>query len=254
MMPAVDMDRIVEEVLRELRHVLSAGAPAAPSAKQAPAPPPTAPAATAARVEAPRPALKTELALSNRLVTMADVEGRLSGIRRVVVPARAIVTPAVRDELLRRRVELRFASADKAKTAAASTVRLEAIVAATGYDPQPLAAALKHEKIEVALDRLKCVMATSDRLAEAVRRPGTLGLMLTRHTAAGMCLLGRLPSVRPVLAFDAAQAMADAEAIGANVLVIDPRAYAPAALQRLVVEFCRAGVRACPAVFEKRLG
>jgi len=43
-----------------------------------------------------------------RVVTLSELEGRLSGVRRVVVPAGAVVTPAVRDELLRRGVDLSF--------------------------------------------------------------------------------------------------------------------------------------------------
>jgi hypothetical protein len=46
------------------------------------------------------------LRLSERLVTLATLDGRLSGVSRVIVPMRAVVTPAVRDELRRKNIRL----------------------------------------------------------------------------------------------------------------------------------------------------
>ena len=47
-----------------------------------------------------------DLVFADRVVTMRLIEGRLAGVNRVVVPQRAVVTPAVRDELRARNVEL----------------------------------------------------------------------------------------------------------------------------------------------------
>lgn len=47
-----------------------------------------------------------EIVMKDKVITLATLEGRLGGIRRVVVGRRAVVTPAVRDELNDRRVEL----------------------------------------------------------------------------------------------------------------------------------------------------
>jgi hypothetical protein len=47
-----------------------------------------------------------ELRLSERLVTLATLRGRLSNVGRLIVPPRAIVTHAVRDELKQRQIEL----------------------------------------------------------------------------------------------------------------------------------------------------
>ena len=47
-----------------------------------------------------------ELQISERLVTLATLNGRLDGVSRVIVPRRAVVTPAARDELKQRRIEL----------------------------------------------------------------------------------------------------------------------------------------------------
>ncbi|MEQ8788588.1 MAG: hypothetical protein RIC55_19920 [Pirellulaceae bacterium] len=47
-----------------------------------------------------------ELVFDGRLVTLDRLRGRLTGVRRLVVSKRAVVTPAVRDELKDRQIEL----------------------------------------------------------------------------------------------------------------------------------------------------
>jgi len=49
-----------------------------------------------------------ELRLKDRVITLRSIEGQLSGITRLVVRPRAIVTPAVKDELKTRRIQLVF--------------------------------------------------------------------------------------------------------------------------------------------------
>jgi len=53
-----------------------------------------------------QPAAASELRLTDKLVTWALLKDRLASVRRVVVPAKAVVTPAVRDELKSRQIEL----------------------------------------------------------------------------------------------------------------------------------------------------
>ena len=47
-----------------------------------------------------------DLAVSDKVVTLATLNGRLAGVKRVVVGGRSIVTPAVKDELNDRSIEL----------------------------------------------------------------------------------------------------------------------------------------------------
>jgi hypothetical protein len=49
-----------------------------------------------------------ELALAERVVTMRSVEGRLNGVSRLRVQRRAVITPAVKDELKERKIEIVF--------------------------------------------------------------------------------------------------------------------------------------------------
>lgn len=47
-----------------------------------------------------------DLVLTERVITMRTVEGRLGGVQRLLVSAQAVVTPAVRDELRKHKIEL----------------------------------------------------------------------------------------------------------------------------------------------------
>jgi uncharacterized membrane-anchored protein len=49
-----------------------------------------------------------ELRIADKVVTMRTVEKRLADVKRVVVGRRTIVTPAVKDELKVRKIELVF--------------------------------------------------------------------------------------------------------------------------------------------------
>jgi hypothetical protein len=59
----------------------------------------------AARDECSSSAVR-ELRVMDRVVTMRSIEGQLNGVARVVVKRRTVVTPAVKDELKKRKIEL----------------------------------------------------------------------------------------------------------------------------------------------------
>ena len=47
-----------------------------------------------------------ELRLNDKIVTLRSIENRLNGISRLLVAPRTILTPAVKDELKARKIEL----------------------------------------------------------------------------------------------------------------------------------------------------
>ena len=47
-----------------------------------------------------------ELNVADRLVTLATLQGKLDGVTQLTVARRSIITPAVRDELKQRMIEL----------------------------------------------------------------------------------------------------------------------------------------------------
>lgn len=48
----------------------------------------------------------SDLTIQDKVITMRLIEGRLAGVTRLVVARRAVVTPAVKDELKKHKVEL----------------------------------------------------------------------------------------------------------------------------------------------------
>ena len=85
-----DVERIVVEVIRRLRAMEN---------PRGPSPSPVAHDRNAAP-------LGHDLVVTERVITMRAIDGRLSGVQRLLVPAKAVVTPAVRDELKKHRIEL----------------------------------------------------------------------------------------------------------------------------------------------------
>jgi hypothetical protein len=77
-----DVERIAVEVIRRLRAMESSPAPVALDP------------------------VGHDLVLTERVITMRTVEGRLSGVQRLLVQPKAVVTPAVRDELRKHTIEL----------------------------------------------------------------------------------------------------------------------------------------------------
>jgi len=47
--------------------------------------------------------------LTERLVTMATLDGRLANMKRLIVVKKAVVTPLVKDELRNRKISLEYA-------------------------------------------------------------------------------------------------------------------------------------------------
>jgi len=231
-----DIDRLVREVLAQLGAGATGGLPASAQDDVS--------AATASA------AGDGDFVLTCRVVTMSEVAGRLASMRRLVVPAQAVVTPAVRDELRRRDISLIYAPA---ALAAGSAGRLCLGSVGGRFDPAPLVAALAGQGVDVRASASNCLLAAVDRLAAEVVQPGTLGLLVTEHIAAALCLANRHRGVRAVSGADAAAIAATVAAVGANLLVLDPAVGSQYQLRQIITEFCRGGTRPCPEVFQERL-
>lgn len=242
---ALDIERIVREVLRELRAGESAPAP---DAGAAPAPVP--------RSEAVPPAQDAgRLVLEDRVVAMALLAERLSGVREVVVAPRAVVTPAVVDELRRRGVALvRATAAPRSSPRDASGVRVELWNVSRSFDASALSAMLRGAGHTVADHQAECLIETAKALAKEVRAGAALGIILTRHLAAAVCLANRHAGVRAVAAGDLAGLQSAADAVGANVVVLDSSRLSAFALKQLADAFCQRGVRPCPESLREALG
>ena len=168
-------------------------------------------------------ASRNELVLTSKVVSLADVEGQLNGVSRLIVPRGAVVTPAARDLLRRRRIAVarrRLRRQRRAKCAARVCWRS----ADTKFEPAELCDALAASGIVVERHRRAGLTSVIDELCDAVvAESGMLGLLLTDKPAAALCLANRHRGVRAALAHDRVTACDEAvTSIGANLLMIDP--------------------------------
>jgi hypothetical protein len=181
---------------------------------------------------------------------MAEVGDKLAGIRRLVVPPQAVVTPSVRDELLRRNVTLVYGQ--PAVSARPERVHLVLAVLGSRYEPGSLLAAVESEPVQAELRRYDCLVAATDELAREVADPDTLGAIISTYPAMAVCLANRHRGVRAVWGLDPARLLSDLESVGANLLVLDPRSLGPFPLRQMVVQFCRRGPGECPETLRER--
>lgn len=187
-----DMDAIVREVLRRLGALPDPAAPA----------PPAAPG---------------DLVLAEPVVTLATLRDRLAGIQRVVVSPRAVVTPAVRDEL--RKLGIRW-ERGLASSARATTERQTLLVTdCPKFEPQRWLAKVPGA---VLRDVARTVPGVATELAAWVQDP-RVAVWWTPHPAAAVCAANRHPHLRAFMVLDA-ESVADAvRDANINVLVLDLR-------------------------------
>jgi hypothetical protein len=245
---SVDIERVVREVLAELalasREDRLATSVAAPQQTAVPA--------SASKTAAPSPATTNgQLAIASRVVTLSEIGDRLTGIKRLVVPPGAVITPLVRDEIRRRGITLDFARAEEGSPTAA---RLTMVTVGQWFDPAPLVNMLRGEAVELDLHASDCLLATTDLIAQQVSPGDRLGAVLTSQPAIALCLLNRVPRLRAVTGPDAAEVAKAAASVGANVLVLRPHGAGLTPLRQMIREFCREGVRECPEALRERLG
>ncbi len=242
---AETVERVVREVLASLGYTTAAAAaePRSAVGTAAPAAPQTLPAA--------RQEEDDSLMLNRRVVTLADLPERIKTVRRVVVPRGTVVTPAVKDELHERKIQLVVGEAD---SAASRPAHVTLIVGASTYDPAPLATALAREGFAVTSHRMDCLIRATDQVADDVKSGATVAVLATPYTAAALCLANRHDGVRAILGVRADTVASEADSIGANLLVVDPAATGFFGLKQLATRFLRGGPRPCPKVFQKHLG
>jgi hypothetical protein len=241
----LDIDRVVREVLAELKRAPASSSSSSPTTTI------VVSSESTAKTPPPKPSGSGELVLSMRLVTMEDIGDKLNGIRCVVVNPQAVVTPAVRDALRQRNITLSRVLTPK--NASIAPLKLVIVAARSKFDAKLLANTLQSDGLEVKCHTTDCIIDATDRLAGELAEGNALGLLITPHTAAALCLANRLPVLRAVLGCDGDGVESDIRAVGANLLVADPQNISLFKLCRMAGEFFRGGMRPCPDVFRKRL-
>jgi len=192
-----------------------------------------------------------ELSFEGRVLALDALSGRLTGLRRVLIRPGTIVTPAVRDKLQRRGIALEYVAATPALPADA--LRLVVVNALRGFQAGQLAPVLRSHGVLVEIVEHQCLIAATDQLAAELRKTNTLGLLLTRHVAAALCLANRHAGIRAVTAGDLPTMTAAVESVGANLLVLDAEALTGFQLKQMTTEFAGGKVRPCPEALRPRL-
>lgn len=245
----VDVERIVREVLARLGHGngVRAGALATAAAgvgtasgERAQAAGENGVAATNAPSEQRSAAGSPRvLRLDARLVTLAELHDRLDGIplddiETLEVPARAVVTPAVRDALRDRGIALAWRVPGNEPR---RDVTLCIAVAETAYPATGVRVALAAQGVKVSDLPPGTLADVVERLPDRVARDGALAVVLTERTAAAVCLANRHHSIRAASAASVGEVHEAGRQIDPNVLVVDPRGTTVHALRRLAAAF-----------------
>jgi len=240
------MNVTADEIERIVRDVLSRLASERPAAAK----PEEAKKDTVEKQAAAPPA--NELSLEVRVVSLAEVQGLLSGIARVSVAERAIVTPAVRDLLREKKVGLVRRSAG-AKSTAPSVARSIVVAAAeTKVDVGPLVRELRSEGCKVEQLAQAGLVGAVRELGDEVAKSGAVGLLITEEPEAAIIALNRRSGVRAVGGDDFAAIDRAAKAVGANAFVVRGSKVGAMQIKRWLVPAARQATSA-PAKFAELL-
>jgi ribose/galactose isomerase len=210
-----DLEQIVKEVLRRLRE---------------------REITNEIRTEASGGTKASTLKLAERVVTLATLKDKLAGVKTIVVPRGAIITPLVRDELKATNIKLEFADRPSDSKRAA---RQLLVAVTTTFNPtrllKRLAAAGINTQTLTAADGKEAVKKMTKELENAA----AAGVILTDHPAATACVANRDPAVRAAVAADARSAQDALESLDANLLVVDPAAHSLFALEKIIREYAQ---------------
>lgn len=191
----------------------------------------------------------SELVLTSKVVSLKEIEGRLAGVSRVVVPRGAVFTPTAREELRKFRV-----SVASAVPASRQQVSQKLVLAATaGYAVAPLIAVLERDGVAVERVEAQELVTVIDRLTNAAKS-GVAALLLTEQSSLAVCLANRCSGVRGALASSVAGVAEAIEHVAPNMLVVDPRGKGTFELRQLVRAWLSRGLLPCPASLQKQLG
>lgn len=226
--PHHEIDRLVREAIGELRGV-----------KQDK--PRTAGALAAS------PPAANSLTLTDKVISLAGLNGQLKTIQRLFVRPDAIVTPALRDELRARGIVVeRTAIHDKTKVIQ-PTDGLTLASVDTDFAPAEMLRTLNQTGLTAQTIEPMNLIETIHHLATLLASPTNRAVLFTSRSAAALCLANRRSELRAALAYSAPAVDEAVKEIGANVLVVRPQEHSRHQLRRLVIAFARSPRGECPA-------
>ena len=224
-MPAanVDIEWIVREVVRRLREMEAesngrARTSKTPSSKAQPT--------------------SGELTIEERLVTLETLHNRLQGINRLVVGPRAIVTPAVVDDLKDRGITLTRGDMPQAASRnghAPAKNQPGVFLATTGVDRGELQRIVG---ADVTIDETESndFASVLQKIAQHVER-GMTAVLVTNTPSAAVVAANRNANIRAAVGFNFPAVRRAVDEANANLLAIDPHGKTVAQLAGMIQEF-----------------
>ena len=193
------------------------------------------------------------LRLDEPLITLATLEGRLAGTRRVEVAERTVITPAARDYLSARNILLLRNSAPSKQGEPAKLARLLVGVAESEIEPagwldSPLGRQIELEQLARA-DLVDLV----DEMARRVATDRVAGVLLTDAPDAALCVANRHSGVRAIGGLDAEGVRRARRTIAANLLVAQPSRQSPFALRQMAAAMLDEETYTCTEKLRSRL-
>ena len=225
-----EIDRLVREVLGRLQGEMRAETTATPKASQ------------------PKPdsnsGPKSSLVLRQRVIALADVEGRVELGASVAVPLAAVITPSARDFLKQQRARLERVETNNDKTSSPPNRRtLSLVVGGERIAAEPLRRIIEQAGLSVQSMPFTGVTGSIAEVADAVALGGNLGVMVTTEVAVAVCLANRRRGVRAGAVTDVADIETAINSIAMNLMIVSAAGRTTWQLQRMVQGFCTLAAR-----------
>lgn len=208
----------------------------------------------------PEQPVASATSLVGRVISLADVTQLPAGAREIQVSSDALITPAAKDELRDRGVQIvrgQTNSTTKTTERSATSLVIGTVEATTGKFATVIdqaVAGLRKQKQQIEqLPRLP-LSEQIDALVDPVVRGGRRGVLVTSEVSAALCLANRHGAVRAVLGTTKQNVRRDVEQLAANLLVVDPAARSTFEVMQLIGEFAKAEAGPIPESLRNRLG
>jgi hypothetical protein len=183
-----------------------------------------------------------ELTISDNVVSAASLAGRLNNIQKLVIPARAVITPSARDLLRDKNISVTRAL----MTSSTSPTQLIIGTAGVKLDISSVLRGLASRGVTAEQLPAVGLGQVTNELAEEVAKGGKLAVLLTGNPAAAVCLANQHRGVRAAMAANRGEVNEVIRAVGCNFLVVDATRRQNAELLRIVETFASAPPRQCP--------
>lgn len=231
---AEDIQRIVDEVVRRLCNSVSDGSDVEPTTVSAP-------------IHNDRGG---DVRLNERVISLDSLDERIQGVDRIVLSARAVITPAARDELRQRGIVVTHASSD-VESGRKLVVCLTELNQDLNLDVIKRESSGRWTTIEMLRsDNLVTAVGT---LANRLIGGGVHGILVTSVPTVAVCLANRYSSIRAAWIHDASEVAAATQLIGANLLIVEASTQGHLEWPAILRDYFQDGSLECPSQYEKIL-